>query len=154
MIAAGRWLIKTDHGGTTNKRSTIVELIFCKYWQSFLCFTKSISRSLLNEVGILENLAKQENFVSNGLGNKIGIFSNLAFLPSARASLRARIRLRIAVSRIGAGLPARSRKFPRLFPAPSPRPLSRRLLLGRDFFPWLRPSSSSRSVPSPRTPPP
>ena len=111
---------------------------------------KSISKSLLNEVAILENLAKQENFVSNSLGNKVGIFSNLAFLPSARASLRARIRLRIAVSRIGAGLPARSRKFPRLFPAPSPRPLSRRLLLGREFFPWLSPSS----VLSPRPPPP
>ena len=33
------------------------------------------------------------------MGNKVGIFSNLAFLPSARASLRACIWLRIAVSR-------------------------------------------------------
>ena len=77
-----------------------------------------ISKSLLNEVGILENLAKQENFVSNSLGNKVGIFSKLAFFRSARASFRARIRLRIA----GAGLPARSRKLRRLFPAPSLRP--------------------------------
>ena len=83
MIAAGR-LIKTDHGGATNKRSTIVELIFCKYWQSFLCFTKSISRSLLNEVGILENLAKQENFVSNGLGNRLAF---LATWHSSRLSV-------------------------------------------------------------------
>jgi len=93
MIAAGR-LIKTDHGGATNKRSTIVELIFCKYWQSFLCFTKSISRSLLNEVGILENLAKQENFANNGLGNKIGIFSNLAFLPSECLHFKKKIKER------------------------------------------------------------
>ena len=69
--------------------------------------SKSISKSLLNEVGILENLKKQENFVSNSLENKVGIFSNLAFPPPARASLRARIRLRIAASRAGTGLPAR-----------------------------------------------
>jgi len=87
---------------------------------------------LLNEVGILENLAKQENFVSTSLGNKVGIFSNLAFPPPARASLRVRIQLRIVASR------ALALDFPRAEETFSPisrtKPASRRLL-GRNFFP-------------------
>jgi hypothetical protein len=39
MIDAGRRLIKTDHGGTTNERpTTIAEFFFYKHWQSFFCF--------------------------------------------------------------------------------------------------------------------
>ena len=76
---------------------------------------QSISKSLLNEVGILENLATQENLVSNSLGNKVGIFRDLAFLPSMRAYLRSRILLRIGASGAGPRLPTRSRKLPRLW---------------------------------------
>ena len=102
-----------------------------------------ISKSLLNEVGILENLAKQENFVSNSLENKVGIFSNLAFLASARASLRARIRLRIRRRSTSRALVETSSPLSRAKPA------SRRLLLGRVFF-----RGHDRPLPSPRPPPP
>ena len=58
-------------------------------WRQVGVHPKSISKSLLNEVGILENLAKQKNLVSNSLGNNVGIFRDLAFLPSMRAYARA-----------------------------------------------------------------
>jgi hypothetical protein len=51
----------------------------------------SISKSLPNEVAILDNLAKQEIMASNRLANKVGKSSNLAYAASARAYMRARI---------------------------------------------------------------
>ena len=97
---------------------------------------------MLNEVGILENLAKQENFVSNSLGNKVGIFSNLAFLASAHASLRTRIRLRIRRRSTSRALEETSSPLSRAKPA-SCRLLCRVFFRGHD-----------RPLPSPRPPPP
>ena len=57
--------------------------------------TKSISKSLLSQLGIHIILAKQEKIASNSLAKQLGINSNLANLPSARANIRARIRLGI-----------------------------------------------------------
>ena len=95
-------------------------------------------------------MAKQENLVSNSLGNKVGIFRDLAFLPSMRAYLRARILLRIGASGAGPRLPARSRKLPRLFPAPSLRPAASFLVA---FFSWPRPSTSvAKAAASPADP--
>jgi hypothetical protein len=41
---------------------------------------------LSNKVAILENLAKQENLLSNNVQNEVAIFSELPSKPSARAS--------------------------------------------------------------------
>src|SRR6185369_3818235 len=100
--------------------------------------SKSISKSLLNEVGILENLAKQENFVSNSLGNKVGIFSNLAFLASAQAYS--------AVHPPALDCPRAQETFLASFPRQAcvpPPPSWSRFFRGHD-----------RPLPSPRPPPP
>ena len=60
------------------------------------CYTyKSISKSLLSQLGIHIILAKQKKIASNSLAKQLGINSNLVNLPSARANIRARIRLGI-----------------------------------------------------------
>ena len=50
---------------------------------------------MLSQLGIHIILAKQEKIASNSLAKQLGINSNLANLPSARANIRARIRLGI-----------------------------------------------------------
>jgi hypothetical protein len=68
---------------------------------------------LVNEVAILGNLAKLQNFVSNGLLTEFAIFRNLPSILSARVYIRARIRVAIAKKTGSDGcLPARV-KFPR-----------------------------------------
>jgi hypothetical protein len=53
---------------------------------------------LLSQLGIHLILAKQEKIASNSLAKQVDINSNLAYLPSARANIRARTRLAIAIS--------------------------------------------------------
>ena len=48
-----------------------------------------------SQFGIHIILAKQEKIASNSLAKQLGINSNLTNLPSARANIRARIRLGI-----------------------------------------------------------
>ena len=50
---------------------------------------------MLSQLDIHIILAKQEKIASNSLAKQLGINSNLANLPSARANIRARIRLGI-----------------------------------------------------------
>ena len=50
---------------------------------------------MLSQLGIHIILAKQEKIASNSLAKQLGINNNLANLPSARANMRARIRLGI-----------------------------------------------------------
>ena len=50
---------------------------------------------MLFQLGIHIILAKQEKIASNSLAKQLGINNNLANLPSARANIRARIRLGI-----------------------------------------------------------
>ena len=53
---------------------------------------------MLSQLGIHIILAKQEKIASNSLAKQLGINSNLANLTSARANIRARIRLGIRSS--------------------------------------------------------
>jgi hypothetical protein len=54
-------------------------------------WSKSISKSLPNEVVILKKLTKQKIMASNRLANEVGKFSNLPTPASAHAYMRARI---------------------------------------------------------------
>ena len=62
---------------------------------------------MLSQLSIHIILAKQEKIVSNSLAKQLGINNNLANLPSARANMRARIRLGIRGSSFLSG-PLRS----------------------------------------------
>ena len=59
--------------------------------------SQGISKSLLSQLGIHLLLGKQGKKDSNSLANKLGKNSNLAYLPSARANIRAPTPLAIAI---------------------------------------------------------
>ena len=75
-------------------------LIRCHHYPK----TASIANSLLNEVGILENLAKQEKITSYSLPTNLVFLVTWQILPLRRAYMHARKRFGIAISVVSATL--------------------------------------------------